>query len=284
MDLVLIGAFVAMVCWGIGDYCIQRSARVMGDVEALTWIGVIGAIGLLPFIIPQLGELGVRGNVALLLLLGLVTFAAAILDFEALKIGKLSVIEMVVSLELPFTILLGALFFNDIITVWQVVIILILMWGVALTALTPAKIHFRWEKGIFLALATAILMALVNFLTALSAKEITPLLAVWVPWVIFTIICLVIIWKRNGTRTFFSHARHHTKLIVIMGVFDTVAWIAYAYATSNGELGIITAITESYPAIALALGVWLNKEKIQEHQYLGAGLALVASFLLAMTL
>jgi uncharacterized membrane protein len=69
-----------------------------------------------------------------------------------------------------------------------------------------------------------------------------------------------------------------------MGIFDTIAWICYAYAVLDHQISIITAITESYPAIALFLGLWFNKEKILWHQYIGAALALIGSFILALGL
>lgn len=42
-------AFVAMLCWGIGDFWIQKSARKVGDVEALFFITAFGALTLSPF-------------------------------------------------------------------------------------------------------------------------------------------------------------------------------------------------------------------------------------------
>lgn len=69
-------------------------------------------------------------------------------------------------------------------------------------------------------------------------------------------------------------------LILAMGLFDTIAWVFYAFATKNTEISITTAITESYPAIAMFLGIVINKEKIRWHQYLGAVFALGASFIL----
>ena len=68
------------------------------------------------------------------------------------------------------------------------------------------------------------------------------------------------------------------------GIMDTVAWIFYAYATQNNSISIITAITECYPAIAIFLGLILNKEEIKWHQYTGAGLALIGSIILATTI
>ena len=67
----------------------------------------------------------------------------------------------------------------------------------------------------------------------------------------------------------------------MMGAFDTLAWLFYSFATKDGNVAIVTAITESYPSLALFLGLWINKEKIKAHQYIGAGLAIFASITLA---
>jgi len=44
-------AFAAMLSWGIGDFLIQRTVRKIGDLQTLTWIGIIGSIFLIPFAI-----------------------------------------------------------------------------------------------------------------------------------------------------------------------------------------------------------------------------------------
>src|SRR3989338_1458490 len=87
INLGVIFAFVAMFSWGIGDFLIQRSVRKVGDVEALAYIGIIGSVGLLPFIAGELPLLLLPGNLALMFGLGVVTFIAALFDFEALKKG-----------------------------------------------------------------------------------------------------------------------------------------------------------------------------------------------------
>ncbi len=70
----------------------------------------------------------------------------------------------------------------------------------------------------------------------------------------------------------------------ILRPINLSAWVFYAFAVVQNDIAITTAITESYPAIALLLGIWLNKEKIKAHQCIGAGLALIASILLAFVI
>jgi uncharacterized membrane protein len=288
MDPVLFTAVSAMVCWGIADFCIQRSARAVGNIEVLFWICAVSTIGLLPFVWGDLAQLTTRTGIGLILLLTIITLAAALLEFEALRVGKLSVIDMVLTLEIPFTIALGLLFFHESFTVWQAVLTLLLMWGVAMIALSPGGWQANWrahlEKGVFLAIIGALVMGFVNFFTAVAARELSPMMAIWAPGVLLTAICVGIIWRRNGYKRLVRNIRKHTGLILLMSVVDTAAWVFYAYALVDGELAIITAITESYPAIAVILGVWLNREHLRGHQYVGIVMALGASVVLALTL
>ena len=280
----LIFAFLAMICWGIGDFFIQRSARKIGNVESLFFIGIIGIIGLLHLVWGDLKELIEWQNLLLLGFLGVLTFVAGLLDFEALKEGKLSVIEVVLEVELPITILLGLIFFGETLSGVQWGIISLIFIGIVTMSIKGHHLknpRLFLEKGVLIALLGSIGMGGINFLTAASARQVSPIMAIWGPAVVFSILCMIVIWRREGFSKTFSNLMRYKWLVLGMGIFDTAAWTTYAFATFHGEVAIITAITESYPAICLFLGLWINKEKENWHQYLGAGLAIVASVVLA---
>ena len=74
IETSLLFAFLAMLCWGFGDFFIQRTTRKIGDVESLAYIGIIGSIILLPFVIKDFSLLFSFKNLALLFLLGIITF------------------------------------------------------------------------------------------------------------------------------------------------------------------------------------------------------------------
>lgn len=283
-EISLLFALAAMFCWGIGDFLIQKSTRKIGDVEALAFIGIIGSVGLIPFVIKEIPLLFSLNNFLLLLLLGLITFFIALFNFEALKEGKLSVIDVIIELELPVTIILGFLFFKETLSYIQFGVIFLIFIGIVLMATKSFK-HFktRFERGFLFAFIAAIGMGLINFLTAASSKQISPLMAIWIPWVIVSIMCILIIGRREGLKKLVRHSLRFRYLILFMAIFDTAAWLFYAFAVYKNEISIITAITESYPAIALFLGVLINKEKIKWYQYFGAILALLLSFILALT-
>jgi drug/metabolite transporter (DMT)-like permease len=280
---VFVVAFCAMVCWGAGDFLIQKSTRRIGDIESLAFIGLIGTVGLLPLMIHDFDLLFSLPNLILLLVLAVFTFVAALFDFEALRIGKLSTADVILELELPVTIALGYIFFKEGLSAPQFFIIAIIFAGILLMA-TKSFSHFRmkWEKGVLMALLAAVAMGLINFLTSASSRHVSPIMAIWAPWFVVTLFCLVVIWKRGEFPKFVQDASSFKFLIIFMGIIDTAAWLFYSFAVFDANIGVVTAITESYPAVAIFLGVWLNKERINWHQYLGAGLTIAACIVLAL--
>jgi uncharacterized membrane protein len=76
--------------------------------------------------------------------------------------------------------------------------------------------------------------------------------------------------------------KKYKKIIILGSVFDATAWVFYAVAVGKQELAIITAITESYPALAIFYGVKFNKEKISKLQYIGAALAIGVSLIITL--
>ena len=283
----VLAAFGAMVCWGFGDFFIQRSTRHVGNIESLAFIGLLGAIGLFPFILPELLLLFSPGNLWLLILLSIITFVAACFNLEALKQGKLSVIEVILEIELPVTAILAFVFFKETLTPAQLAIAALIFLGIVLIAADPFsrnRISKRIEKGVVLAVLAAVGMAGVDFLTAAGSRQVSPLMAIWVPWLLTGIMSLAVIWKRGGLRRFTVNAAKFRRIVLAMAIADTGAWLLYAFAVLENEIAITTAITESYPAIGLFLGVLVNKEKIFKHQYAGAAMALAASLALGFLL
>jgi len=285
LEFGIIFAFLAMVSWGVGDFLIQRTTRKIGNLQSLTFLGIIGSIGLFPLVLNDLHLLLYPSNLILLLFLGIVTFVVSLMDFEAVRLGKLSTIDVIIELELPVTIIFALTFFKETLSLQQFAFISLIFIGIVLVAIKSFnRGKLRLEKAVFIAVAVAVGMGIINFLTATSSKTISPIMAIWVPWLIFTIFCLVSMHMTNGFPKFTVNAKKFKFLILAMGVIDTLAWLFYALAVFKNELSIITAITESYPVIAMFLGIWFNKEKINWYQYLGAGMALVSSFILALSI
>jgi drug/metabolite transporter (DMT)-like permease len=252
-------------------------------LQCCAGVSEIFSLGLTPLVWADLKALGLS-EVLLLSLLGIILFLASLFNFEAYKRGKIGVIDTVLTLELPVTILLGFLFLHEQLNSLQLLLVGFLMLGIYLVSTAGRKLSFRLEKGVLLALAAVVGVGIVNFLVAVSSMNISPLLAIWFPWTLSVILCLIVLMWHRDVRSIMHNFSKYPWLILAMAIFDTAAWCFYAFALRDGELGIITAITESYPVIALLLGVTIGRERIVPWQYIGCAVALLASISLALML
>ncbi|MEI6529045.1 MAG: DMT family transporter [Candidatus Falkowbacteria bacterium] len=283
MNLAILLAFGAMIGWGLGDFLIQKTINKIGPIGTLCWISLFSSIILIPFVVSDLKNI-TQSQYITLIILGLANFASGYIHFKALEIGKLSVVEIIMSIELPLTILLGILFFRESLSLWQIFLIIILFIGIILISIDTTKINKKdfLEKGSLLAIFSGVLIAIVNFGSASQAKEISPLMALWIPWFVCGLICFARL-SQNNLKTFFRQSAKNWPLVLIMVIVDLLAWTSYVFAVAREELSITIAITESYVVIALALGIIINKEKITKIQYFGAGLAVCGSLLIGLT-
>lgn len=285
MNSAILLAFGAMLSWGVGDFLIQRTVKRIGTLETLAWITGSSAVIMIPIIVYRGITLTPR-ELLMLALLGVVTFVSGLLDFKALSIGKLSVMETIMAIELPLTIMLGVIAFNERLNVGQWLLVLVIFIGIILVSVNFKNLHHRdfLEKGTIIAIISGVVFALVNFFSADLAKTIDPMMAIWFPWLACGTISFIYIsrFKKRHFRQFVKNSYRHWKLIAWVSAVDLAAWLFYAFAVENEELSITIAITESYIVIALILGVIINKEKIRPLQYLGAALAIIGSIAIGL--
>lgn len=285
-----------MISWGIGDFFLQRMSRKVGNIEALIFINFAGTILLLPFVFNHF--LSLTWDTFLpLLVLSFVDTAFGLIALKAYGQGKLCVIDVILIMELPLTIFLGMIFLGEKLNALQTVLIFMIMTGIIFIAKERVgfirrilsyfyKGGLALEKGVMVAMLAALLSAVHNFLIAFNAREVSPFMTIWLPWTLSNVWILIYLFYKYGTKKIISglisHFKKNKKIIIYGSLFDNMAWLCYAGALAGKELSITTAITESYPVLAMFLGVKFNKEKISGWQYAGAALALGGSFVIAM--
>jgi drug/metabolite transporter (DMT)-like permease len=70
-------------------------------------------------------------------------------------------------------------------------------------------------------------------------------------------------------------------LMVVSGVFDTLANVLFLVATRLGDLGVSAVLVSLYPVVVVLLARVVLGERLTRTQLLAAVLALAASALLA---
>lgn len=274
--LAIILAFVALFAWGFADFYIQKSSRLIGVWKSLFSVGVVGFIALFPFVYDGLALLQLK-DVLLLTLLGAVIFFAAIFNFAALKKGKIAIVEPLIGMELPITIALSISLGKEKLTLIQFVLIAMIFVGL-LMVITMHHKHLHQtrrtiEKGVMLAMAGAIGLAMSNFLVGVSSRQISPLMVIWFAHTLLAIICAVYLLYTKNFHTMLVDLKSHINATLSQSVLYNLGWVAFAFATSSIATSIVTAISESYIILGVILGIFINREKLRRHQYVGIALA-----------
>lgn len=265
-------ALIALVGWGFGDFLIQRTTRLVGSAKALFFIGIVAFVALTPFVFQDLPGLTLQ-DYTLLGFLSLMVILGAAFDFEALRQGKIAVIEPVVGLELPLTVLISVLFIGEQITTPQL-LLMILVFAGTLFAVTRDTKHLSrvLEKGVVLALFAAIGTALTSVTVGVSSQEISPLVAIWFSHGTLAAVSLIVIAHSKQVRSIVSDVRKHPLTIGAQSILDNVAWIAFGFAATLIPIAIATTISGGYVALGVLLGLIVSREKVRSHQLFGIAL------------
>ncbi len=279
-------AFIAMLCWGFGDFLIQKSTRKVGDWETLFIISLLQFAMLLPFAWKEIPSLLTAGILTYQVLISasFVLFVAALIEFESLREGKLSVIEPAWSMEIPAAAFLAFLILHENIGWLQVVLIVLLMLSLILVAFRGRRITKRLflEKGILIGLLGGVIMGGANFLMGWGGRVTSPVMINW-----FTDVFMILatggylVYNGRLSRAF-KDLKLHYKLLVPMSIIDGIAWIAFTASMVLAPIAISTALSESYIIVAVLLGLFISKEKIHLHQKIGLVGAVITAVILAI--
>ncbi|MDP3881373.1 MAG: EamA family transporter [Nanoarchaeota archaeon] len=284
LELGIIFAFIAMLCWGFGDFLIQKSTRKFGNWETLFIITLFGALVLLPFVYKDFIDLfSSFDHTVLLLAASLIYLAAGILDLEALKRGKLAVVEPLWSLEIPVSALAAFFIISETISSYEIGLISGLIIGLVLVSLKSIKFkkHIWLERSVFIAILAAVTMGFANFFIGIGSRETNPLLAKFFFDLVFVIVASIVLFCQGKFRKLRKDVMTNKKFALIMSLLDNSAWLAFGFAMVLTPIAIAVAISESYIIIAVLLGIYVNKERLKYHQKIGIVLAIISAILLS---
>ncbi len=286
-QLGLLFAFVALIGWGFGDFFIQKTTRLIGVHKTLFLICAGAMVALFPFVYHEVFDY-TRADYQAIALLSLIIFIYALVIFHAFEKGKLSVVEAVIAFELPLTVALGVFVGGESLTFTQFLLFIVIFVGIALAAaarLDHLHLHKRiFEKGVTWAFAAAFLSALTNFFVGTYSQHMSPLFVIWATHSMLAILCGGYIVYRDEVSSLWGDIKKHPVPVVAQSVFDNAAWIGYAFATTMIPISLTVMVSESYIALAALLGYFLGREKLNNHQIVGAIVAFIGVGFLVMTI
>jgi len=274
MSLGILFSLIALFGWGLADFYIQKTTRVVGIWKSLFFVGLCGLIFLSPFVLKEIPAIIFQpANLYLFLVLSMVSLAATLFDFEALKEGKIAIVEPIIGLELPITVGLSVAILAEKLSFLQAFLILLTFLGI-IFAIAKEKNYLKYhrrifEKGAIMAGVGAVGMALTNFLVGYASQEVSALATIWFILSILCIVSFIYLLATKQARTLINDLRQNSEIIFAQSFLNNAGWLAFAFATTYTSISIATTISESYIVLGVLLGFFINKEKLRLHQLAG---------------
>jgi drug/metabolite transporter (DMT)-like permease len=94
----ILGGLGAAVCWTVTTLCSSRASRQIGAGPALAWVMLVGLAVVLPFLVAA-GSPPTGSAAGWLLIAGLSNVVGLMLEYRAVRVGKIGVVAAIVSTE-----------------------------------------------------------------------------------------------------------------------------------------------------------------------------------------
>ncbi|TSC57964.1 MAG: Uncharacterized protein Greene041679_206 [Parcubacteria group bacterium Greene0416_79] len=198
---------------------------------------------LVPFVYDDLPALFAEGearNLAVLVVGALVLFVATLLNFEALRVGKLSVVEPIWSLEIVAAATAAFFVLGETLAFREFTLIVYLMLGLFLVSFRGKIFSHRHflERGVWLALLGAVSMGLANFFVGWGARLTDALVMNFTFHVVIAALSGAYLLLLGRFRRAFRDLLAYRASLIPMIITDNAAWVAYAFAMALIPIGI----------------------------------------------
>jgi drug/metabolite transporter (DMT)-like permease len=283
---ILLG-LTAALAWGFADVLATVASRRTGAFRVVLAFHVVAMV-LLAVLLAATGEglAGVSaGDLAWLVLVGLLGGVSYLAFYRALAIGPISIVSPIVSAYAAVTVLCAVVIGGERPTAGEIAAIVVVIFGVLLASSDLAQVR-ALERialvGIVLALVTAVVIgAFVYGVAYFSAEHgwLVPILLARG----FSTLFLVPVSLRGGEWRFPDRSPSLLALIASIGIVDTAAYALFNVGVRHADTSVVATAAAPYAAVPIVAGVALLGERPRTTQWAGIALVIAGLVLLGLT-
>lgn len=271
-------ALASSAMWGTADFLAGELSRRRA---AFAVVGASQVVGLLTMLLISLLTGAFRDAVPVSAYAGWAALAACCglgglwAFYTALSQGRMGIVSPIAALGVLVPVAVGLLQ-GDEPEPWQMIGILLGVVGVVLAS-GPELTGRASPRPVLLAALAAVLFGLFLVFVAEGSKA-SPVLTMTAQRTTSTLLVLAValfVGSIGGLR------RGDTPRLVVIGVFDIAANLAFSIATTMGLLAVISVLGSLYPIATVMLARVVLGERLLPVQYAGAGITVAAVALIA---
>jgi len=291
-------ALAAALSWGLADFMGAVSTRRAGLLLTMC-ISQVVTLAVLGIAAATIGSSGLHlpsGDLAALVLSGILGAAAYAGFYRALQLGPVSLVSPIFSAYAVITVLLAVLLGQETLAVAAAAGVVLTIGGVVLASASgpaqpgqpqpgqghPGQGHPGRRTGIWLALASMVCWGVTTYILGRSAER----LGWFVPVAASRVVTFAILLAVTAVAAL-GHRVHRPRpgdlaLPAIAGLFDVLAFLAYTRASQGGSVSVAAAASACFPLIVIAGGVLVFGERLRRVQILGVGLTIAGLLVLGV--
>ncbi|MGH2596753.1 MAG: EamA family transporter [Actinomycetota bacterium] len=272
----ILGGVGAACCWTVAMLCSSRASRVNGAGPALAWVMLVGLAIVVPFVLAS-GSPPTGSAAKWLLLAGTGNLGGLLLEYSAVRTGKVGVVASIASTEGAVTAVIAAIAGEPIATAVAAVLALI-AGGIVLASL--GENHDRGEdrpatRAVLLALGAALAFGVGLYAAGHVSDDVA------LPWVVLPArllgVAVVAIPLASVGRI--RIARASIPLVVAAGVAEVLGIASFALGARDA-IGVTSVLGSQFAAFAAVGAYFLFGERLRRVQVAGVAAILVGVVLL----
>lgn len=276
--IALLGGLGAALAWGTGTFCSARSSRLIGAWSVVAWVMLFGLGANLVAIAvgPSPGSLDAT-DIAWMLVSGLGNVVGLILEYTALRLGKVGVVTPVTSTEGAIAAVL-AVAAGEALGVAPAGLLAVVALGVVLAGVASEESTPDQHKlaALGLAVLAALSFGIGIFATGHISESLPVGWAVLPPRLVGVAVVTIPLALSRRLRL----SRSALPLVVFTGLAEVLGFVCFAVGARD-SVAVAAVLGSQFGAVAAVAAFVFLRERLTRLQLAGVALILVGVAALA---
>lgn len=281
----IIFGMIAMTGFGISNALIKFPVSRYGSIKTSLYRNFF-IVGLLLIVLPFFWssfEFNLK-YMMFALIISVAGFISLVLFVKALGMGKVGVISPISGTSVVFTAIISVLFFNDVLSVIQIIAIGVITMGVILVSLNFTDLRksnlFKLSSGIPYALIVSVIFGVNTALIKYPIDELGPLLTSFIVEAGVLICAFIAVLMID--RKISLPQRDMTKYVFLIALTAVAGGLGLSVGISVTSVSVVAALSAASPMVSTVYGRVVYKEKLNFQQYLAISLIIAGVVILAI--
>ena len=272
----ILGGFGAACCWAVAMLTSSRASRLVGPGPVLAWVSLIGLVVTVPFVV-------VAGSVPAdsagwLLLSGTGNMVGLLLEYSAVRTGKVGIVASISSTEGAATATIATIA-GEALSALTAAVLALIAGGVALASLGTDD---RGDEGrgarraVVLSIGAAASFGVGLYATGRVSGDVPLAWAVLPARLIGVLVVAIPLALLGRIRI----TRQAAPLVVAAGIAEVVGIASFALGARQ-SIGITSVLGSQFAAFAAVGAFFFFGERLRRIQVIGVGVILLGVTVLA---